>query len=245
MNENKKIFIQGMRDAIPIGLGYFAVAFSLGIMARKAGLNALQGFLISFFNNASAGEYAAFTVIAAGGTFLEIALVTLIANARYLLMSCVLSQKFDEKTPFFHRFFVAFDVTDELFAINVVRPGKLNPRYTYGAMLTAIPGWALGTSFGIIMGNVLPVRIVAALSVALYGMFIAIIIPPAKKDKVIAVLVVISFLLSYLASSMPCIREISEGTRTIILTVVISSVAAILFPRDEEKKEIEKDGLKS
>ncbi len=243
-NENRKIFIKGMKDAVPIGLGYFAVAFSLGIVAGKAGLDAIQGFLISFLNNASAGEYAAFTVIAAGGSFLEIALVTLIANARYLLMSCVLSQKFDKDTPFFHRFFVAFDVTDELFAINVMRPGRLNPRYTYGAMLVAMPGWAFGTAFGIIMGNVLPFRIVSALGVALYGMFIAIIIPPAKKDKVITMLVVICFLLSYLATSLPYVRDISSGTRTIILTVVIAGAAAVLFPVDEEE-EVEKDGLES
>ena len=234
-NENRKIFIKGMKDAVPIGLGYFAVAFSLGIVAGKAGLDAIQGFLISFLNNASAGEYAAFT---------EIALVTLIANARYLLMSCVLSQKFDKDTPFFHRFFVAFDVTDELFAINVMRPGRLNPRYTYGAMLVAMPGWAFGTAFGIIMGNVLPFRIVSALGVALYGMFIAIIIPPAKKDKVITMLVVICFLLSYLATSLPYVRDISSGTRTIILTVVIAGAAAVLFPVDEEE-EVEKDGLES
>lgn len=243
-NENRQIFLKGMKDAVPICLGYFAVAFSLGIVAGKAGLDVVQGFLISLLNNASAGEYAAFTVIAAGGSFLEIALVTLVANARYLLMSCVLSQKFDKDTPFFHRFFVAFDVTDELFAINVMRPGRLNPRYTYGAMLVAMPGWAFGTAFGIIMGNVLPFRIVSALGVALYGMFIAIIIPPAKKDKVITVLVVICFLLSYLATSLPYVRDISSGTRTIILTVVIAGAAAVLFPVEDEE-EVEKDGLES
>ena len=115
--ERRRVFLSGVRDGVPIGLGYLAVAFSLGIAARNAGLNAFQGFLISLLNNASAGEYAAFTVIAADSGFLEMALITLITNARYLLMSCSLSQKFSPDTPLHHRLLVGYDVTDELFGI--------------------------------------------------------------------------------------------------------------------------------
>lgn len=231
---SRGIFCDGIRDGFPIALGYFAVSFSLGIAARNAGLTPIQGFFASLFNNASAGEYAAFSLIAAHATYLEIAVITLIANARYLLMSCALAQKCAPGMPFFHRLIVGYDVTDEIFGITIARPGFLNPYYTYGAIVVAAPAWALGTSFGIMAGNALPLNIVSALSVALYGMFLAIIIPPAKKDKIVAVLVIISFALSYLCSYLPFISNLSEGTRTIILTVIISGIAAILFPRNSD-----------
>lgn len=147
---------RGMRDGIPVGLGYLAVAFSLGIAARNAGLNAFQGFLVSLLNNASAGEYAGFTTIAADATYLEIAIVTLIANARYLLMSCSLSQKFSPDTPLYHRLLVGYDVTDELFGIAIARPGYLDPFYSYGAFVPAIPGWAIGTALGVTAGASCP-----------------------------------------------------------------------------------------
>ena len=234
---NRKVFCDGMRDGFPIALGYFAVSFSLGIAARKAGLTPLQGFFASLFNNASAGEYAAFTLIAAHATYLEVAIITLIANARYLLMSCALARRCAPGMPFYHRLIVGYDVTDELFGITIARPGYLNPFYTYGAILLAAPAWALGTAFGIMAGNALPLRIVSALSVALYGMFLAIIIPPAKKDKVVGVLVVISFALSFVCGYLPLISKLSDGTRTILLTVLIAGAAAILFPVKDTQKE--------
>ena len=227
---DRRIFLNGMRDGVPIALGYFAVSFSLGIAARNAGLTPLQGFFASLLNNASAGEYAAFTLIAANATLFQVALITLIANARYLLMSCALAQRFAPGTPFFHRLIIAYDVTDELFGITISRPGCLNPFYTYGAILLAAPAWAFGTAFGIMAGNALPLRAVSALSVALYGMFLAIIIPPARKNKVVAVLIVISFALSFFGSYVPGISALSDGTRTILLTVLISAAAAIFFP---------------
>ncbi len=235
---HKRAFKEGMRDGIPIALGYLAVSFSLGIAARNAGLNPFMGFLASFMNNASAGEYAGFTMIAADGTYLEMLIVTIIANARYLLMSCALSQKFEKRTPLIHRLVVGYDVTDEIFGISIARAGYLDPYYNYGAIVLAAPAWAGGTALGIVVGNVLSLRLVSALSVALYGMFLAIIIPPAKKDKVVGALVIISFGLSYAFSRMPFISQISEGTRTIILTVAISAGAALLFPRDDFFSEV-------
>ena len=213
---SRQVLVNGIRDGIPIGLGYFAVSFSLGIAARKAGLSPFQGFLASLFNNASAGEYAAFSLIAAGATYVEVAIITLIANARYLLMSCALAQRFAPGTPFFHRLIIGYDVTDELFGITIARPGYLNPFYTYGAIALAAPAWAMGTALGIVAGNLLPLRAVSALSVALYGMFLAIIIPPARKDKVVAALLAISFALSFAASYLPVVSSMSRGTRTII-----------------------------
>lgn len=237
---SKQEFKEGMKDGIPIGLGYFAVSFSLGIVARNAGLSAFQGFITSLFINASAGEYALFLYISSADGYLGLAIVTLITNARYFLMSCSLSQKLSPKMPLHQRLIMGFDITDELFGISIARKGMLNPYYFYGAMLTTMPFWAIGTAIGIIAGNILATNIVSALSVALYGMFLAVIIPPCKKDKVLAILIIISFTASYIFSRLQAFKNISSGTQIIILTVVLASIAAILFPireQDGEKNE--------
>lgn len=229
---------RGLKDGIPIALGYFAVSFALGIAAKNAGLTPLQATISSLLTNASAGEYAGFELIAAGAPLIELIIMEIIVNARYLLMSCALSQKLSPDTSIWHRLLIGFDVTDEIFAISVTVPGTLNPLYTYGAMSVSIPGWAAGTCLGVVLGNLLPVSIVNALSVGLFGMFIAIIIPPARKNKIIAFLVFIGMTLSFAFAKLPYLCKISQGFRIIILTVVISLVAAILFPiKDEEEQE--------
>ena len=234
--ENRRALMEGFRDGTPIGLGYFVVGFSLGIVAKYVGLSPLQGFVLSLLNNASAGEYAAFVVMKSDAPYFEIALMTLVANARYLLMSAVLSQKFSPDTPFYHRIFVGFDVTDEIFGIAIARGGRwLNPFYNYGAMLTALPGWSLGTACGIVAWNFFSPAAVSALSVALYGMFLAVIIPPARKDKIIGGAVVMSFLLSYLAENF--FPEVSAGNRTILLTILIAGAAAVLYPIKEDNDD--------
>ncbi len=236
MNRSTSCYRAGLRDGMPIGLGYFAVAFTLGIAAKNAGFSPFQAMMESLLNNASAGEYAVFSLVAAGASYWEVAVMTLVANARYLLMSCSLSQKLAPDTSLGHRMLLAFDVTDEIFGISIAVPGRLDPRYTYGAMSVAIPGWALGTFLGVVVGNALPPRLVSALSVGLYGMFLAIIVPPAKKDRVVLGLVAVSFIFSFAAERLPLLAGISAGTRTIILTVVIALAAAVLFPvRDEEE----------
>ena len=209
-------FYDGMRDGLPIGLGYFAVAFSLGIAARAAGLDTLQATLASLLCNASAGEYAGFTVIAANSAYIEMVAVTLVANARYILMSCAMSQRFSPSTRIYHRIAMGFDITDELFGIAMARPGSLEPSYTYGAMLVSVPS------------------VVTALGVALYGMFLAIIIPPARRERAVGITVAVSFAASFAAARLPGVSGISEGTRTVILTLVIAAAAALIFPRDEE-----------
>jgi predicted branched-subunit amino acid permease len=235
------LFKKGIRDGIPIGLGYLAVSFSLGITAKTAGLNPFQGFLSSLLENASAGEYILFTLIGAGASYIEVFVMTLIANARYLLMSCALSQHFSPDTPWYHRIFVGFDLTDELFGIAISRPDYLEPVYMYGAFLMALPAWSVGTALGIIAGNLLPADVVSALSVALFGMFIAIIIPPAKKDRIILALIIISFILSFIFNFAPYISSVSSGTRTIILTLLIAGGAALLFPVKDEHTEAENE----
>lgn len=232
--KNSTAFTKGIRDGIPIALGYLAVSFSLGIAAKNAGLSVMQSFVVSALCNASAGEYAGITLIAAGAAYLEVAIMTFIANARYMLMACALSQRISPSTNIFHRMLMGFYTTDELFAISVARPGCVNPFYMYGAISVAAPGWAFGTALGAIAGGILPLRLVSALSVALYGMFLAVIIPPARKNRIIAILIAVCFAASYAASVIPALSGISEGTKTIILTVVISSAAALLFPKTNE-----------
>lgn len=231
---DKKVFKEGFKDGIPIGLGYFAVAFSLGIVASNAGLSIIQGVIASLLTNASAGEYAGFMIIASNASYIQMVLMSIIASLRYLLMSTVLSQKCDNDLSLRHRLLLSFYITDELFGITIARDGKLNPYYTYGAILPATTMWALGTGLGILAGNILPLRVVSALSVALYGMFIAIIIPPSKKDKMVLISVIISFLFSYLSTYyIPYIKDLSSGTRTVILTLIISTLMALLAPRKD------------
>lgn len=236
-SDNKKCFFKGMRDGIPISLGYLAVGFTLGIAAKNAGFTPFQAMITSLALNASAGEFAGFTLIAAGAGYFEVAIMEIIANARYLLMSCALSQKLSPDTPLRHRLLIGFDVTDEIFGVSMAVEGMLNPFYTFGVILVAVPGWASGTFLGVLMGNLLPVNIVSALSVGLYGMFIAVIIPPARKSKIIAGVIAVSMAVSFAFARLPVISEISEGTRTIILTLLISAAAAILFPVKEEQAD--------
>lgn len=237
MEGNRQWLFRGMKNGIPIALGYFAVSFALGIAAKRAGLNAFQATLTSALCNASAGEYAGFTVMSADSPYLEMFLITLIVNARYLLMSASLSQKIPPNCSLKHRLGIAYCITDEIFGASVTIPDKLNPFYTYGLALTALSAWALGTCLGVIMGNVLPLPLVSALGAGLYGMFLAIIIPPARKNRILGVLVLLSMALSLFFSRLPLTAGLSEGTRIILLTVLISLGAAVLFPIKEEKEE--------
>ena len=232
--ENRLMFLKGCTDGLPIAAGYFAVAFSLGITAKTLGLKPFHCMIISVLTHASAGEYATYNMMSIDATYIEMALMILIANARYLLMSCAMSQKLHPTLSFSHRLLMGFGITDEIFGICIASDGMINPNYMYGAMMTAIPAWALGSGIGCFSGNIMPARIVSALSVALFGMFLAIIIPPAKENKVIGILIIVSFIASYLASHMNILKSISSGTITIILTVVISALAAIIVPREDE-----------
>ena len=225
-----------MKAGIPIALGYFAVALTLGIAAKGAGLSSFQATLTSFLINASAGEYIGFTLIAAGASYAEVFLMEAIANARYMLMSAALSQKLKPGVGIFQRMLLGYCITDENFGVSISLEERLDPVYTYGVATMAIPGWSLGTLCGTILGNVLPVNLLSALSVSLYGMFISVFIPESRKNKIVAALVVISFALSYAVSVIPALDGISEGVKIIALTVVISLAAAIFFPIKEERE---------
>ncbi|MGM9613211.1 MAG: AzlC family ABC transporter permease [Butyricicoccus sp.] len=231
---NPTWFRRGLRDGMPIALGYLAVSFSLGIAAKNAGMTAWQASLMSLTNLTSAGEFAALGIIGAGAPYFEMALSQLIINLRYLLMSAALSQKLAPSLPLAHRLCIGYGITDEIFGVSIAADGCLNPFYSYGILFVAVPGWTLGTCLGVVMGNALPGRIVSALSLALYAMFIAVIVPPARKSRVLAGVIVLSMAASLAFTLLPVLCEISSGMRIILLTVVIAGLAAHFFPIQED-----------
>ncbi|MGN0436612.1 MAG: AzlC family ABC transporter permease [Wujia sp.] len=228
-------FKNGIRDGVPVALGYFAVSFTFGMAVVSKGFKVWHAVLISLTNITSAGQFAGLSIIAAGGTLLEMALTQLIINLRYCLMSFSLAQKLDKSAPGFHRYIMAFGVTDEIFALGSSCKGKLQPSYHYGIMSIAIPGWVAGTLLGAIFGNILPVFIMSALGIAIYGMFLAIILPPAKKDKTILYVVLAAMAISGLFTIAPILKNISSGFVIIITTVLVAGVAAKLKPISEVK----------
>ncbi|RFB12515.1 branched-chain amino acid ABC transporter permease [Bacillus sp. HNG] len=237
MKTNIKEWTSGLKNGIPIAIGYFAVSFTFGILAEQAGLNPFEAVLMSVTNLTSAGQFAGLSLIAGAATVVEIAITQLIINSRYFLMSFALSQKIDPNTSFFHRSIMAYGITDEVFGVTVAVPGRLSPYYAYGVMSAAVPGWALGTLFGVISGNILPPRLISALSIALFGMLIAVIVPPAKGNKVLTGLIVISMVLSLLFAELPFLESISSGVKIIILTILIAGIAAFAFPVKEDTYE--------
>lgn len=230
-------FKRGLKDGIPIGLGYLAVSFTFGMMAVQAGLTIWQAVLISITNLTSAGQFAGLDIIAAGGSCWEMALTQLIINLRYSLMSFSLSQKMRRDEPWGHRYAVAFGVTDEIFGISASQPGKVSAFYNYGAMCVAIPGWTIGTLLGAVSGSLLPEYIMSALSVAIYGMFLAIIIPPAKTDRAVLWVVIGAMAVSGLFAVVPGLKSVSSGFVIIITTLLVAGAAAVLAPIKEETKE--------
>lgn len=229
-------FLRGMYAGTPIGLGYFAVSFAFGIQARAAGLSAVQAFVLSGTNLTSAGQFAGLAVIQSAGALLMLALTQLIINLRYCLMSCALSQKLSAETPFAHRFLMACGVTDEIFGVSVSVPGALSPYYMYGQTAVAWPGWAFGTLCGALAGNILPASITTALGMALYGMFVAIVVPAARSCPKILSVVIASAMVSLLFAYCPGLSTLSPGTRIIVVTFIAAGAAAFLFPMHEEVK---------
>ncbi|MDO4297537.1 MAG: AzlC family ABC transporter permease [Lachnospiraceae bacterium] len=228
-------FKKGLKDGIPIGLGYFAVSFTFGMMAVSGGLSTWQAVLISLTNLTSAGQFAGLDIITSSGSYWEMALTQLIINLRYCLMSFSLSQKLKRDVPWGHRYLVSFGITDEIFGVSASQEGKISPFYNYGAMCVAIPGWTLGTLVGAISGNLLPDFMVSALSVAIYGMFLAVIIPPAKKNRAVLGVVLGAMAVSTLFSVVPVLQKISSGFVIIITTLLVAGIAAHFCPIEEEE----------
>ena len=232
-------FKNGLHDGIPIALGYFSVSFAFGIMAVEGGCSALEAVLISLFNLTSAGQFAGVTVMTALGSYIEMALTQFIINLRYSLMAISLSQKTDDKFKGIWRALLGFGITDEVFAVAASKKGDIGRRYFAGLITLPIIFWTLGTLFGAVLGNIMPAFISNALSVALYGMFIAIVVPAAKSDKKILAVVLIAAAISLVLKYTPGLSKISSGFAIIICAVTASAVGAFFTDR-KEKSDSEK-----
>ncbi len=233
-----KDFKEGLRDGVPICLGYIAVSFAFGIEAVKIGMSVWQAAVTSLLNVTSAGQFSALDVIARNGSFIELAILQFIINLRYMLMSCALSQKLDPSVPTGHRMGISYGVTDEIFALSVLRKGRLEPLYSYGLIVISVSGWVLGTVLGAFSGQLLPHRLISCLGLAIYGMFIAIIIPDTRTSKTLMAVVLSAMALSCVFTYVPFLKEaVSSGFRIIIITVVVAAAAALISPRRDDQSE--------
>ena len=232
---NLKEYRTGIRTGLPVGMGYFSVSFGFGAMAAAQGIKWIHGVLISVSNLTSAGQFAGLTLIVAGTTLWEMVLTQLVINSRYALMSLALSQRMGQRIGFLPRLLIAFFNTDEIFALAMAREEALTVPFMLGLGTLPILGWTGGTLFGALAGSVLPVNIRAALGVMLYGMFIAIVVPPARKEKPVLAVVVLALVFSCLFTWLPVLKSVSSGVSIVICTVVAAALCAALFPIQEEE----------
>ena len=229
-------YLMGFRDGLPIGLGYLSVSFAFGITAVKMGIPVIAAILISMTCVTSAGQVAGITAIASGGGFVEIALAQLIINLRYSLMSLSLSQKLCRKYSLFHRLTTSFGVTDEVFAVASARTEKVTPPYMYGLITLPYIMWSAGTALGALLGGILPDFVTSALGIAIYGMFIAIVVPPARRFKGVLVVALVAAALSCAFKFLPFL-DFLGGFSVIICTVIAAAAGALIFPRPVEDGE--------
>ena len=229
----KRLFFKGMRDAIPIFLGYLSVSFGFGILCINLGLSVATAVGISITNLTSAGQVAGVGIIAAGGTLLEMVLTQIVINLRYSLFAISLSQRLDSSFTTPHRIAASFGITDEIFAVSYAQEGKVKPAYMYGLILTSTAGWVLGTFLGAALGQILPESISAAMGIMLYGMFLAIFIPPAKKERGVLVAVIMAAMCSLLFEYV--LTFVSGGFAVIISAVASAALCAVLFPVPDEE----------
>lgn len=233
MNWNE--YKTGVHTGLPVGLGYFSVSFGFGAMAVAQGLKALDATLISASNLTSAGQFAGLTLIVAVGTLWEMIVTQIVINSRYSLMSLALSQRMGEKIGFFPRLFIAFFNTDEIFALAMARKQPLTVPFMLGLGTLPFFGWTGGTLMGALAGSVLPQDIRAALGVMLYGMFIAIVVPPAKQEKPVFITLLLALTFSCLFAWVPALKTVSAGISIVICTVAAAAIAAVLFPTEDEE----------
>ena len=225
----------GVRRGLPVGIGYFSVSFGFGAMAAAQGIKALDAALISLTNVTSAGQFAGLTLIVAAASLWELILTQIVINSRYALMSLALSQRMGERIGFLPRLAIAFINTDEIFALAMAYERPLNFSFMMGLGLTPILGWVGGTLMGALAGSVLPMYIRTALGVMLYGMFIAIVVPPAREEKPVLVAVVLALVFSCLFTWVPLLSQVSAGISIVICTVAAAAICAALFPIADEE----------
>jgi len=225
-------YFYGLKKGLPIGLGYLSVSFGFGITAFRMGIPAIGAILISLLNLTSAGQVAGLTIITAGGTVVEMITAQLIINLRYALMSTSLSQKLDKTIRLFDRFIIAFVNTDEVFAVASGKKENVSRNYMYGLILMPYLGWSIGTLIGSLAGNILPSGVVSALGIAIYGMFVAIVVPEMKENSKTALAVIFSIVLSCVFEFLPSLNKVPDGFTVIICAVTASLLFAFLCPVD-------------
>ena len=230
-------FKKGLKDGLPIAIGYLSVSFAFGIFAVENGLTVFQAVIISLLNVTSAGQLAAVPIIAGGGTLVELILSQLVINSRYSLMSVSLSQKLSKRVKLPQKLLIAYGNTDEIFAVSVSNKGEVGAKYMLGIILLPVIGWTSGTLLGGIVGNILPAMVTAALGVAIYGMFVAIVMPVAKKEKMTALCVLLAIAISCAFKYIPLLKAVPTGFTVIICAVVASVIFAIIAPVKTEEKE--------
>lgn len=233
----KNEFTQGLKDGFPICLGYFSVSVAFGMTTVLAGMPLWAAVLISLTNLTSAGQFAGANLMIAGGNMIELGLTTLVINIRYFLMSLSVSQKVERKMSMKERLAVSFGITDEIFAVSMQHKGELSTPYMAGLIITPVLGWTGGTLAGGIATSFMPEALSSALGIALYGMFIAVIIPPAREERSVLFTVILAILASLAFTYLPGLKSLGGGWSIIIITIFVSAVAAWLFPREPEKEE--------
>lgn len=229
-------FLAGLRDGVPIGLGYLSVSVTFGMMAVSGGLPVWAACAISMTNLTSAGQFAGLTLIFTLGSFLEMALTQLVINLRYALMSLSLSQKMAQNVTIWDRIFISFAVTDEIFAVSMTQKGEVGRRYSYGLMAAPYIGWALGTLCGAVASGFLPPAVRSALSIAIYGMFVAIVVPVARQSRAVLGVVALAVALSCGMHYLPGLRQVSSGFAIILCTLIAAGAGACLAPVREEEE---------
>lgn len=232
---HKMSFGYGIKQGLPITIGYVPVAFAFGLMAVNGGIHPLLAILISLSNLTSAGQFAGTNLIIAGATYAEITLTTFVINIRYMLMSLSLSQKLAPKVSLMERLLLSFGITDETFAVASSEKNSLTFTYMIGLIIGPIAGWTGGTALGALVSEALPATLTGALGIALYGMFLAILVPPSKHNLSILLVVVLSCILSCLIKYVKVFHLISSGFRVILVTILVCTAAAILFPIKEDE----------
>lgn len=240
MNEINS-FKKGLKDGLPICIGYFSVSFAFGIFAVENGLTIFQSVIISLTNLTSAGQLAAVPIIAGGGTLIELALSQIVINSRYSLMSVSLSQKLSKRVTFPQKLLISYGNTDEIFAVSVSNNGEVGTKYMLGIILLPVIGWTGGTLCGAVAGNILPAVVTAALGVAIYGMFVAIVVPVAKKERMTALCVLFAIAISCAFKYIPLLQIVPSGFTVIICAVTASVLFAVIAPvkADKNAKEAE------
>lgn len=232
-------FKKGLKDGIPIALGYLSVSFTFGMMAAAGGLPVSVAVAISMTNLTSAGQFAGLSLLLAGGGYFEMALTQLVINLRYALMSVSLSQKFHKNVTLLDRLLIAFGNTDEIFAVASGQPQEVGKKYMYGLILMPYLGWTLGTLLGAAASAVLPEAVRSALGIAIYGMFLAIFIPPMKRSGAVTAVVLVSAALSCLFAYVPVLNRVSSGFVIIICAVAAAALGAFLRPVQEEREAVQ------